>query len=91
MSNQKLTERIQQAHAQIKDTETMIGDAQGSDTSVYDQAIDELNKAEASLKSIQSSAGKSATENPQFQQAYEQLHNLRGDIQELNENNLGPL
>ncbi|WP_246569590.1 hypothetical protein [Lentibacillus saliphilus] len=86
MSNEAFDQSIQEAHASIKAAQKAIDQAQGSDEDVIEQAQKQLFKAEQTLQGVQASAGSFANENPQFQQAFEQLHNARGDIQELQQN-----
>lgn len=82
-----LQQKLDQASKQIKDAEECILIAQGSDTTSIQQAHQLLQQAEQLLESTQNSLGAEATENPQFQQAFEQLHNTRQQVTEAKENN----
>lgn len=87
MEQQNLHQRLQQASEQIKEAEQAVFQAQGSDHQLLELAQKQLQQAEQVLKSAQNAAGTEATENSQFQHAYEQLHDTRQQIQETKKNN----
>ncbi|MRG87139.1 hypothetical protein [Salinibacillus xinjiangensis] len=87
MSNQNLHEMLQQASHQIQEANETLIDAQGEDPELIQQAQQQLERVEQELHTAQQQAGQEATENPQFQQAFEQLHNTRQHIQDLRHNN----
>ncbi|WHX25382.1 hypothetical protein QNH47_14625 [Virgibacillus halodenitrificans] len=87
MPNQNLHEQLQSASRQIKEAQDAILQAQGRDAELLQQAHDQLQQAERELKHAQEHSGKTATENPQFQQAYESLHDTRQQVQEAQQNN----
>lgn len=86
MEQQNLHEILQQASQQINEAQEAISQAQGSDANLLEEAEQQLNQAEQHLQSAQNESGTEATETPQFQQAYEQLHNTR-QVQEAQQNN----
>lgn len=82
-----LHQRLQQASGQIKEAGQAVIQAQGSDDQLLELAQKQLQQAEQELKSAQNTAGTEATDNSQFQQAYEKLHDTRQQIQEIKKNN----
>lgn len=87
MEQQNLHERLQQASGQIKEAEQAVLQAQGSDDQLLELAQKQLQQAEQLLRSAQNEAGTEATDNSQFQHAFEQLHDTRQQIQETKKNN----
>lgn len=87
MAEQNLHQILQQASQQINAAGEAVMQAQGSDPGLLEQAEQQLQQAETELQNAQSQAGTEATENAQFQQAYEQLHDLRQQVQEAQQNN----
>ncbi|PAV28133.1 hypothetical protein CIL05_18685 [Virgibacillus profundi] len=87
MAQQNLHQQLQQASQQIHDAEENVRLAQGSDPNLLEQAEQELKKAEQVLENAQNQAGTEATENAQFQQAFQQLHDTRQQVQEAQQNN----
>lgn len=86
MENQNLHQQLTEASRQIKEAQEAVIQAQGTNPDLIKQAHDKLQQAEQVLESAQK-AGKEATENPQFQQAYEALHDTRQQVQEAHQNN----
>lgn len=86
MVDQNLHQALEQASEQVKTAQESVIQAQGSDAQLLEHAEQQLKHAEHQLEQIQSQAGTEATENPQFQQAYEQLHNIRQQIQDVKHN-----
>ena len=87
MTQSNLHQQLQQASQQIKGAKQAVSDAQGSDAELLEQADSQLQQAEHALEQAQNEAGTEATENPQFQQAFEQLHDTRQQVQEAQQNN----
>ena len=85
MEKQELHDKLQLASKQIKEAQESIRLAQGSDLHLYNRAEEQLQHAESELESLKS-AGTEAIENSQFQQAYEQLHDTRQQVQEAQQN-----
>ncbi|SFA84399.1 hypothetical protein SAMN04488072_102271 [Lentibacillus halodurans] len=85
-AQQNSHQQLQQASRQIHDAQESARLAQGSDAQLLEQAEQQLQQAEQQLKAAQQ-AGIEATENPQFQQAYAELHDTRQQIQEAQQNN----
>jgi len=86
MQEQNLHEQIQLAGNKIQEAQEVFQEAQGSNEKLLDQAVQLLMDGERELEQAQNQAGKDATENPQFQQAYEQLHDTRHQLQEVKQN-----
>ncbi|MFD2043572.1 hypothetical protein ACFSTA_04195 [Ornithinibacillus salinisoli] len=82
-----LHQQLQQASKQIKDAQRAVLEAQGSDPELIHQANELLLQADEILQNASEQAGIEATENPQFQQAYEELHDIRQQVQEAHQNN----
>ncbi|WP_164669325.1 hypothetical protein [Virgibacillus doumboii] len=87
MSHQSLHEQLQQASQHLHDAQEAARRAQGSDAQLLEQADQLLNQAEKDLQHARNQGGREATENAQFQQAYEQLHDTRQQVQEAQQNN----
>jgi aspartyl/asparaginyl-tRNA synthetase len=81
-----LHEKLQQASRLLKEAQDAVIQAQGQDLQTLEQAENALNQAESELRSVQNQAGTEATENPQFQQAFESLHDIRQQVQEAQQN-----
>lgn len=86
MGNQWLHETLQEASRQVKEAQEMVLQAQGADYELLQQAEQQLKEAEQVLREAQAQSGTEATENPQFQQAFEQLHDIRQQLQDVNQN-----
>ena|SRR5690625_2571342 len=82
-----LHQRLEHASEQIKEAGQAVIQAQGSDHQLVELAQKQLQQAEQELKNAQNTAGTEATDNSQFQHAYEQLHDTRQQIQEIKKNN----
>ncbi|MBB6452714.1 histone-lysine N-methyltransferase MLL2 [Salirhabdus euzebyi] len=80
---QNLHEQLQLVSHQIQDAQQTVIDSQGSNAQQLENALDQLQQVEKQLQLAKDQAGTEATENPQFQQAYEQLHNIRQQIAEM--------
>ncbi|MFA1822812.1 hypothetical protein ACDX78_22125 [Virgibacillus oceani] len=87
MVPQHLHQILQQASKSIKEAQETAFEAQGSNEEMLDQAVQLLLQGEQELEYARMQAGTEATENPQFQQAYEQLHDTRQQLQEAQQNN----
>ncbi|MGM8212266.1 hypothetical protein ACLIBH_05640 [Virgibacillus sp. W0430] len=83
---QDVHNQLQQASQQIKSAQGAVLQAQGSDEGVLNQADEQLQQAEHVLRRIQEDAGWDITKNAQFQQAFEQLHDVRQQVQEAQQN-----
>ena len=81
MTNQHIHQKLQQASQIIQEAVQTYMEAQGQDPQLMQQTLDQLKQAENQLESVQQEGGKEATDNPQFQQAYEQLHDMRERIE----------
>lgn len=86
MADQNIHEQLQQASQQIKEAQEAILQAQGYDREILEQAEQQLLQAEQGLQNTQTQAGTEATENAQFQQAYEKLHDTRQQVKEAQQN-----
>lgn len=75
-------QKLQQAHKQIISAQQAVLDAQGANNKLIEQAEQQLIQAEQALQALQTNEGTELTENPQFQQAYEELHDIRQQVQE---------
>lgn len=87
MTQNQLHQQLQQASQQIKSAESSVQMAQGSDPIELENAEQQLQQAEETLKFASAKGGREATENSQFQQAYEQLHDLRQQVQKAQQKN----
>lgn len=87
MVQQTLHQILQQASNSIKEAQATAREAQGSNGALLEQAVQLLLQGEKELENARNQAGTEATENPQFQQAYEQLHDTRQQLQEAQQNN----
>ncbi|WP_077330117.1 hypothetical protein [Virgibacillus siamensis] len=87
MTHQSLHAQLQQASRQIQEAQEAARQAQGSNEQLLNQAGQLLDQAQHDLEHAQNQAGTEATENAQFQQAYEQLHDTRQQVQEAQQNN----
>lgn len=87
MVQQNLHQMLQQASKRIHEAQELGREAQGSNETLLEEALQLLLLGEQQLKNARQQAGTEATENPQFQQAYEQLHNTRQQLQEAEQNN----
>ncbi|GAA0493695.1 hypothetical protein GCM10008986_20210 [Salinibacillus aidingensis] len=83
MSQEHLHQKLQQASQQIDKAQEAVRLSQGTDPQLVEQAKQVLRQAEQELQNAQDQSGTEATENPQFQQAFEQLHDTRQHIQEV--------
>nr|WP_306798652.1 hypothetical protein [Oceanobacillus saliphilus] len=79
-------EQLQHASQQIKEAQDAILRAQGYDRKLLEQAEQQLQEAEQALQHTQDQAGTEATENSQFQQAYQNLHDTRQQVKEAQQN-----
>ncbi|MUK87951.1 hypothetical protein GMD78_06005 [Ornithinibacillus sp. L9] len=86
MENGNLHDQLQHASRQVKDAQAAVLQAKGSNPELLEQAEQQLQQAEQILEKAQQ-AGTEATENPQFQQAYEELHDIRQQVKEAQQNN----
>ncbi|WP_068675542.1 hypothetical protein [Oceanobacillus sp. Castelsardo] len=86
MAYENLHEELQRASVQVNAAQEAVIQAQGRDTQVLDQAEQQLKNAEQILRNLQSEAGTEATQNSQFQQAFEELHDVRQQVQEAQQN-----
>ncbi|MBY7143143.1 hypothetical protein KFZ56_08745 [Virgibacillus sp. NKC19-3] len=87
MVQQDIHHQLQQVSKQLHEAQATARLAQGSDLSLLEQANQQLSQVERMLQHVQNQAGTEATENAQFQQAYEQLHDTRQQVQEAQQNN----
>ncbi|SET94124.1 hypothetical protein SAMN05421676_1139 [Salinibacillus kushneri] len=83
MAEENLHQQLQQVSKQIDKAEEAVRLSQGTDFQLVQQAKQQLKHAEQNLQNAQDQSGTEATENPQFQQAFEQIHNTRQHIQEV--------
>lgn len=81
-----LHEKLQQASRMLHEAQAAVIKAQGQDLSTLEEAQNMLEQVESELKNVQNQAGTEATENPQFQQAFEELHDIRQQVQEAQQN-----
>lgn len=86
MAHINLHEKLQMTSKMLKDAQQAVIQAQGRDLDTLEQAEAMLNQAEHELRSLQHQAGKEAIENAQFQQAFENLHDIRQQVQEAQQN-----
>ncbi|GGH70745.1 hypothetical protein GCM10010978_05990 [Compostibacillus humi] len=86
MGNQNLHEQLQQASRNVKEAQEAVLQAQGQDLALIEVAQAKLEEAEQVLEQLQQQFGTEATENPQFQQAFESLHDTRQQAQEAQQN-----
>ncbi|WP_102028415.1 hypothetical protein [Salirhabdus sp. Marseille-P4669] len=84
-----LHQQLQQLSKKIHDAEQAVLDAQGSQPELLEQALQQLEEVERELQNAQNESGIEATHNPQFQQTYEQLHDIRQQVQDIKRNNDG--
>jgi histone-lysine N-methyltransferase MLL2 len=87
MTDGNVHQELVHASEQILAAKQAVLEAQGSDPQLLEQAQQQLIVAEQVLQIAQNKGGTVATENPQFQQAYEQLHDTRQQVQEATQNN----
>ncbi|WP_067724821.1 hypothetical protein [Oceanobacillus damuensis] len=83
---QDIHQRLQEASHQIKEAQEAIIRAQGHDRQLLEQAEQQLLQAEQALQATGEQAGSEATENSQFQQAYQKLHDTRQQVKEAQQN-----
>lgn len=86
LAHVNLHEKLQQASKMLKDAQQNIIQAQGQDLQLVEEAQSMLEQAENELRNLQHQAGREAIENPQFQQAFEELHDVRQQAQEAHQN-----
>ncbi len=86
MAYENLHEELQRASALVNAAQEAVIQAQGQDMEVLEQAEQQLKSAEQTLRNLQSQAGTEATQNAQFQQAFEELHDVRQQVQEAQQN-----
>jgi aspartyl/asparaginyl-tRNA synthetase len=86
MAYLNLHEKLQQASRMLKEAQEAVIQAGGQDLQTLEQAENALNQVESELRAVQNQAGKEATENSQFQQAFESLHDIRQQVQEAQQN-----
>lgn len=86
MEDNMLHDTLQRASRQVKEAQEMVIRAQGADQHLLEQAERQLKEAELVLQQAQDQSGTETTENPQFQQAYEQLHHIRQQLQDVTHN-----
>lgn len=79
-------EKLQQTSKMLKDAQASVLQAQGQNLQRLEQAEELLNQTENELRNLQNQAGTEATENSQFQQAFEDLHDIRQQVQEAQQN-----
>jgi len=84
---EQLHQQLQQISQQINAAQEDILRAQGSDLQLIEEAELKIQQAHEQLKMLQNQNGTKATENAQFQQAFEELHDVRQQIQEAQQNN----
>ncbi|MUK90520.1 hypothetical protein GMD78_19370 [Ornithinibacillus sp. L9] len=82
MEEQTLHQQIQQASQQIADAQQAFANAQGNNVELLKHANEQLQHAEQALQDANKLSGEEATRNPQFQQAYQRLHDTRQQMQE---------
>jgi len=87
MEPQNMHQELQQVSSQIKEAQASVFQAQGSDARMLEQAELIIQEARQNLQMISKQNGTEATGNAQFQQAYEELHDIRQQIQEAQQNN----
>ncbi|RDW17357.1 hypothetical protein CWR48_14260 [Oceanobacillus arenosus] len=87
MAHDNLHSKLQQASQLIDEAKDNVRLAQGSDLGLLQQAEQQLQQVEQHLQDVKNESGSEATNNPQFQQAYEQLHDTRQQVQEAQQNN----
>lgn len=86
MAYQNLHDELQIASSQVNAAQEAVIQAQGQDAQMLEMAEQALNQAEQVLRGLQDQAGREATENAQFQQAFEELHDVRQQVQEAQQN-----
>ncbi|MBU8790743.1 hypothetical protein [Oceanobacillus caeni] len=86
MAYENLHEELQRASALVNAAQEAVIQAQGQDMEVLEQAEQQLKSAEQTLRNLQRQAGTEATQNSQFQQAFEELHDVRQQVQEAQQN-----
>ncbi|HAM79707.1 hypothetical protein [Ornithinibacillus bavariensis] len=86
MPQVNLHEKLQRVSEMVNDAQEAVIQAQGQNLHVLEHAYSLLKQAENELKNVQNQAGAEATENPQFQQAFEELHDVRQQVQEAQQN-----
>ncbi|WP_246001165.1 hypothetical protein [Oceanobacillus piezotolerans] len=78
---------LQQASREINEAQEAVLQAQGRDEHLLEQAEQKIKRAADVLQNIQEHGGLEITKNSQFQQAYEELHDVRQQVQEAQQNN----
>ncbi|WP_047982267.1 hypothetical protein [Ornithinibacillus contaminans] len=86
MAQVNLHQKLQQASQLLQEAQQAVVQAAGQDMSLLEQAHQKLEQAERELRNVQNQAGTEATENAQFQQAFEELHDVRQQVQEAQQN-----
>ncbi|WP_085993236.1 hypothetical protein [Oceanobacillus senegalensis] len=84
--DQNIQQKLNQASQNIKQAQDSVLQAQGRDQQLLQQAQQNLQQAEDELNNLQNQMGKELTENPQFQQAFESLHDTRQQVSEATQN-----
>ncbi|GGM28344.1 hypothetical protein GCM10011351_12820 [Paraliobacillus quinghaiensis] len=87
MAQANLHQELQRISDQIQAAQQAVLQAQGTDSNLLQQAHQQLQQAEDALESTRIQVGTEATDNPQFQQASEELHDIRQQVQEAQQNN----
>ena len=87
MAQANLHQELGKISNQIQAAQQAVLKAQGTDSTLLEQAHQQLQQAEDALEDTRIQAGTEATENPQFQQASEELHDIRQQVQEAQQNN----
>ncbi|WP_164218163.1 hypothetical protein [Virgibacillus sp. YIM 98842] len=87
MAQQNLHQILQQASKRIHEAQAAMRGAQGSNEILLEEALQLLLQGEQQLEHARQQGGTEATENPQFQQAFEQLHDTRHQLHEAKQNN----
>jgi chromosome segregation ATPase len=91
MPEENIQQQLVHVSRHMKQAETYMVNAQGANQSLLEQSHQNLDQAENMLEQLQDNLGETATQNPQFQQAYEKLHDTRQQLDETKKNNNRPL
>lgn len=82
----ELHDELQRVSRQIKAAQEDILIAQGSNAKIIEQAEMKIQEVRDKLQLLQEKNGREAINHPQFQHAFEELHDVRQQIQEAQQN-----
>lgn len=85
--DRNIHQNLQEASHIIQEAQQTAINAQGTDAEELRRAQEKLERAEQELNQARMQGGLEAVENPQFQQASEQLHDTRQNVQDALQQN----